>query len=115
MILILAWDVCFTQAQVWALAWEAGLVQEALALEVGSVLELELILWLDWEVDFFQALSLILNLVWEVGFFQVLDLILALAWEVGFFQDNILFYHVHFADGNMNPMSTIQVLFSHFF
>ena len=49
MILILAWDVCFTQAQVWALAWEAGSVQDlalilALALEVGSVLELELIL-----------------------------------------------------------------------
>ena len=43
MILILAWDVCFTQAQVWALAWEAGLVQEALALEVGFVLDLELI------------------------------------------------------------------------
>ena len=56
--LILAWEVGFTQAQVWALSWE---------------------------VDFFQALALILTLVWEVGFYQALDLILALAWEVGFF------------------------------
>ena len=42
MILILAWEVYFTQAKLWALSWEAGFV-----------LDLELILSLDWEVGYF--------------------------------------------------------------
>ena len=131
MILILAWEVGFTQAQVWALAWEACLFQDLalilapLDLEVGFVLDLALILALDLEVDFFKALALILTLVWKVGFFQVLDLMLALAWEVGFFQVLDLnlalawevgfVYYIRFPNGNMNPMSTIQVLFFYFF
>ena len=79
------------------------------AMVVGFVLDLELILSLDWEVDFFQVLGLILTLVWEVGVYQALDLKLALAWEVGFV------YNIRFPNGNKNPMSTVQVLFSYLF